>query len=237
MASIISNRLTEQMTINNYLGTLDLLSDYENRNQFIYGSQLYGTFFGVYAFFKAEIIGKHEIKINKIVFNILNYKGPIDIGIDRAEYNNQDKIIYLYVKALSDPRAQFELDLSQASLPLTLIKKGHPQFIYGKDHLTFYRRLVKIDANARNHTHNGVFDSEFYTRDGIRKIPKIRFDQLNDEEVISILDNPVNKTQLEDQGNYYLDEVNSELNNPVATMGALRAISPRCVPSVLKVLF
>ena len=143
----------------------------------------------------------------------------------------------MYVKALSNANAQFELDLSQAILPLILRKKGHPNYSDGQDYLTILRRLVKMDSEARNYDHDGVFDSEFYIRDGVQKIPKIRFGELNDNEIISILDNPINKTQLESQGNYYLGEVGSDLNNNVRNLGALKAISPRCVQSDLKVLF
>ncbi|WP_430967327.1 hypothetical protein [Spongiimicrobium sp. 2-473A-2-J] len=55
-------------------------SDYQN----IYSSQLYGTFFMVYAKFSTETCdGGYKIK--SITLRLLNYKGPINLGITRAK--------------------------------------------------------------------------------------------------------------------------------------------------------
>ncbi|MEK6154549.1 hypothetical protein WIW50_14865 [Flavobacteriaceae bacterium 3-367] len=55
-------------------------SDYQN----IYSSQLYGTFFMVYAKFSTETC-EGGYKIKSITLRLLNYKGPINLGIARAK--------------------------------------------------------------------------------------------------------------------------------------------------------
>ena len=71
--------------------TIDLSIPYDKDiNQFIYGSQLYGTVFAVYAKFNCSIEG-NEATLNSIDFKLINYKGCVNLGFTgdwRAEFRD-----------------------------------------------------------------------------------------------------------------------------------------------------
>ena len=225
----------ENGIIQTYSTTLDLTPEAHKRNQFIYASQLYGTFFAVYAIFH---ISKEEddtskekddtskekddsvkIKIGKIVFNILNYKGPIDLGITSVNYDSKEKMFYLHVKALAQPELQHECDFGKKGLE---VAKG--------EYLHFHRELDKMTPDRGDEDKWRVFDSEFYIRDGVQKIPKIRFDQISGQEIKDLLSIEANKEVLETQGNFDLNEV-------LVDEIRIHAPGKRCVPSTARVMF
>lgn len=74
----------------NYLSYLN--PENSDDYQFIYSSQLYGTFFCIYAWFNADesrVLPKGEegvMPVSNINFQIINYKGPVNIGITHINH-------------------------------------------------------------------------------------------------------------------------------------------------------
>ena len=127
------------------------------RIQAIYASQLYGTFFGVFANFNVEKFvdsdgktDKNKLIITKINFTLINYKGEKNIKIIQpfksAEYFHDDIIkgfsIELIVQHTVDAKPiqrGVELDLSEF-FPKTkgaVINKG--------DYFRVVRKLIKMN--------------------------------------------------------------------------------------------
>jgi len=216
-------------TLITYCGNVDLSDAAAERNQFIYASQLYGTFFSIYAIFKcSDVKGSPKKRgIDKIIFNLLNYKGPIDIGLEKAEFVPGDSInkdmFHLYVKGLNDPDKQFEIDFGKNPL---IVSRG--------DELNFLRKLVKLASAPSKKDSYHVFDSEFYSRDGMQKLPKIRFEEMDRADILSIMRVDENKKAMRDQGNYSLgDVIGFDNTNNIG----IACPSPRCVPATLRVVF
>ena len=110
--------------------------------QSIYTSQLYGTFFVVYANFKTEEnLAKDSYFVKNISLRIMNYKGLINIGIENAVFkpfwndsqtNSLGGIIILYLKALASDHCL-----------VSNIDTTHP-FPKGKSFLMVDRKLSKM---------------------------------------------------------------------------------------------
>ena len=107
-----------------------------------------------------------NVKIKNISFNILNYKGPINIGIKEAvdiSTDFSDLIIEIKIQALSEPENQVCLDFDP------------PRQIDRNNMITFQRALLPMRYNAGPIKYE-VFDSEHFTRDGVYLIPKLRLE-------------------------------------------------------------
>lgn len=176
--------------------TIRLNSNSNDRFQYIYSSQLYGTFFNIYAKF---IFNEELGKIEKTVFQIVNYKGLLNIGISDVQLNSSivEKDTVLFEKYLNEEYR----DLKQEKVPskeniLEMYKeKDHqvnsisyiielqafnPNIIFNLNegviidqkenlYLIINRNLRQIEQSKRN-----IFDSEFEYRDGLREPLKLR---------------------------------------------------------------
>ncbi len=172
------------------------------RVQTLYASQLYGTFFGIFATFevsKTTVVGTARTKIlSKINFSLINYKGPLNLEIKWAgNVRNINKLnlpgvaIDIHVQHTSSSKPfQLHDPAKPGILSLDLTKKSNylvqsskdPDYIYNslgitvqadKDYLRLERTLlpmVPIPANDKDYPKssvvNGIFDEEFYIRDG-----------------------------------------------------------------------
>lgn len=133
--------------------------------QSIYTSQLYGTFFVVYANFKTEEnLTNDSYSVKNITLKIMNYKGLINIGIENAEFeafwdqeqnNSLGGIITLQLKALASDHCL-----------VRNIDPTHP-FPKGESFLMVDRKLSKMSSNPDG-IQNGIFDEEFFYRDGFQ---------------------------------------------------------------------
>ncbi len=212
-------------TLNTYSTTLDLCPTDEPRNQFVYGSQLYNTFFCVFAVFKTAYAdkAKKKIKLISATFNILNYKGPINIGIVAAKYI--DGKILLVMRGLSDPDHKPILNFPED----TILEKH--------DGLTFERVLLKLRTNESQFKYE-VFDSEHYIRDGKNSIKRLRLedrdvkfnnDFFKNNAVRAALRKIDEEIEIGSEGILEL----SEDDSPIYP----EAVSPRCIRSNAVVLF
>lgn len=140
--------------------------------QFVYTSQLYGTFFAVYAKVNADSSKKH---IDKIALKIVNYKGPINIVIHSAMYDSQ-RTNY----SIQDPIDGHTKNIKIISISLWLTGLiGHSETQkpvevscdLGEE-ITFLeinRKLLPLSQHC-NSVVDGVFDTEFYYRDGLNSV-------------------------------------------------------------------
>lgn len=135
-------------------------------NQLVYASQLYGTFFAVYASIETDA-GSHkdEREIKDITCHIINYKGVLNIGLEDVIYNSGTGQIDLHLKALGNISKEIKCK------KLTKFRKSK------SDTLVFRRRLEKLPEGI-NH---GVFEIEGYYRDGHFTKPRPDYDDLTTE--------------------------------------------------------
>lgn len=129
--------------------------------QAIYTSQSYGTFYVVYAEFTTED-DNDNYYVKNIKLKLVNYKGLINLGIADATFkpildadgHSRGALINLTVKA-------FEND----SFTVSNCDSNHP-FPKKDAQLLVNRNLAAMHSN-KSPLEKGVFDEEFYYRDGI----------------------------------------------------------------------
>ena len=138
--------------------SLSLEPNHNKRMQFVYGSQLYGTFFGVFASF--IITNK---KISGVKLQTINYKGIINLGIVgiKVRTENKDsnnKILYL----------DFIFKAFQASDKIQSFTFKEEFSVDEIAEVIVSRSLQRFTTNVRTGLgDNNVFDSEFYEKDGL----------------------------------------------------------------------
>ncbi len=149
------------------------LSSGDQRYQLIYTSQVYGTFFGIYAYFNIN-----ETTLDSIRFKLINYKGIINIGIEDITHqiNESNKTIEfnITIKGVSEHQDFPHLSNNSSAgsggysinVPLANIRNYY---------LEINRKIIPLGAPGKD-TVNNVFDSEFYYRDGDRKPYQFRTD-------------------------------------------------------------
>lgn len=164
--------------------TTILLSPEENtRYQAIYASQRYGTFYGLYGKFNIEKRGEKTL-LHGVDLKLINYKGILDISIETGpdsialdeeamELNRNIPVILLKVKV----RAKIQEPNFESSFRLMNpieIKRG-----------TFFSVITDIiplggQKDIKDPYIDGVFDNEFFYRDGMlhveRKVTDIELD-------------------------------------------------------------
>lgn len=186
-----------------------------SRIQTIYASQLYGTFFGIFAKFdvsQTTFNGTKKSKyIEKIKFTLINFKGNLNLEIVGAgnirkitdiknlkgftldinvKHTDKSQPIQLYDAANPGPLVVDLMDVNKYKIKDSTDKdyihstKG-VNVTSGEDYLRIERKIksmqplpLKTDKAgiAMSSVTNGVFDSEFYTRDGNFVILKDLFD-------------------------------------------------------------
>lgn len=172
----------------NLIGYLNL-KDSKNY-QFLYASQNYNTFYGIYGKFEAEK-SKEGYLINSITFLLVNYKGVINIGFQyghsvEINYANENKTPQInkiptgnleenIQNEVFDTRDtnQFKINLRGLS-ENNYLKVNFKNGLKVKDIFSIKRVLktltTKRMANGDAYDFNGqVFDSEFFYRDGLGK--------------------------------------------------------------------
>lgn len=158
------NQITVKDTFE-YSGSILINDKYPvPRNQFIYGSNSYGTAYSVYAKFNVEKETPDTVEV-KIELTLLNYKGIINLGFDKEVDFKYDKdknelTFFITVKGLAN---------NKVSKPeKTIVLKRNSML-----KIVAVRNLLPLNSieNTKNPTvsdcyHEEVFDNEFYYRDG-----------------------------------------------------------------------
>lgn len=158
--------------------------------QSVYASQVYGTFFTVNARFHTdenhpEVLAnpdKDLYFITKIDFRVINYKGILNIGLQDVEppsnfmsqvnevipssQENSVKAFKLVTRAMGgfdgegseQPKLDFPLDMNM------LVNPGDT---------LYFRRVQKHLHSDESDEHNGIFDDEFWYRDGLNRSQRV----------------------------------------------------------------
>lgn len=182
--------------------------------QFVYGSQLLGTFFGIFANFKTEAESKYSVKINSVSFGLINYKGVLNFGIKDVKYDKVNKCFKIRVSPMIDSMKTVDVSVDDT------IKKGE-FLVVEREYLPF-----KGTVTTPDYEFDTVFDEENYRRDGsanarIPGLPTI---------------NPSQDYDIEDFKNTFMYPVLEKLGaEKVEDSEAVP--SPRCIRADLKVLF
>lgn len=157
-----------------------LLSSSAGHNQFIYGSQLYGTNFGIFCDFIVHKPdeNKKECEIIGANVKIINYKGILDLGILGQPTLELKK--YKFGKDDKDEEIALVMDIKlQAivageSLQSQNVAINLEDKLVKEEHLFVVKRdLIRLNKNnPKNPIVNGVFENEFYYRDGLRYVER-----------------------------------------------------------------
>ncbi|WP_046758505.1 hypothetical protein [Kordia jejudonensis] len=143
------------------------------RWQTIYSSVLYGTFFQIYGRFDFDSTTNMLMHVE---FKIFNYKGAIDLGLVNVKLNYTREYASIYdvpfgfktIRVLSfdvEIKALHTNDTIKLDInPTYNLKETDKKSIY----LEIDRKLVSLANRGINFGDKGVFDTEFYYRDGLR---------------------------------------------------------------------
>lgn len=200
----------------------------EERYQQLYATQLYGTLFGVFGKFTWEHVDG-GLKIKRICLRGINYKGPYTLKIvDRFDepfvqqsrkVDGQVLILELFLKADTSQRHKFPevvWDFEE--------KYPNDEFILrDNDYFRINRNLLpmvdkKDGPIERRAFKNGMFDEEFYYRDGLY----VREKSENSENTRFSRRNLIKKGV---RDNPYFDDL--DLDGKLASL--------RCTPGMCKV--
>lgn len=160
----------------NYLN----LSDKKN-GQAIYSSQLYGTFFSIYALIESDKIVKNSktlYVIKQIKLFIINYKGNINLGITKAHLKpkifsdfdaRQDLIgaeLKIELQGLHQMKSEsFAVTIENGALELAQNAMIQTTRLLRPIHLK--DNIPTTPENRNTPLYNNIFDSEFFNREGI----------------------------------------------------------------------
>ncbi|WP_394747128.1 hypothetical protein [Spongiimicrobium salis] len=145
----------------NVIGNIDL----SNKDDFqaIYASQLYGTFFMIFARFTANSRkAKGGYTFRKIELRLFNYKGLINIGLKRARYviikNSKSEVI--------GGKIIVEVEGNSNKFYLKRVSDVYGKHCQISNKIEVDRRLARLHSTSPLIRHK-VFDNEFYYREGV----------------------------------------------------------------------
>ncbi|TMU57494.1 hypothetical protein [Flagellimonas algicola] len=164
------------MKNSNLMTSVDLtLTDkkMDNPYHFIYGSNLYGTLFGVFGQFEIETTGDGNVcLVKKIHMDLVNYKGLINIGFSKhTPFIKGRKNIYFGVKG---GRREYQKTIKFKD-PLVIKKHERLPLVFNR--MLYPIKGFEFDIKKRNKRDNNkelkkpipktrVFDTEFQYRSG-----------------------------------------------------------------------
>ncbi len=166
----------------NLIGNVNLKnnSDY----QAIYASQLYGTFFMIYANFTCgkEDKGKGHL-LKEIELKIINYKGLLNLGIAKSKFkpktkrqrvrkpNGQNVVVPTPFGGTINVRVRVLHDSNPNDLTIKNINHYCPKNSF----IEVNRSVQRINPDITKPVTNNVFDEEFYYREGVKRDFKENF--------------------------------------------------------------
>jgi len=142
-------------------------------NQLVYCSQLYGTFFAV----GAKLIIKNGL-LKKMKLTLINFKGLYNIGMlkktkNTFEFDGKNATLTLLLKANGGrhgTKKGKQIVVNCRNTPIDKLNK-----------LNVTRELKKISKTEMDdHLDEGIFDSEFYQRDGSLVLELRRLDNVGE---------------------------------------------------------
>lgn len=157
-----------QKTFPQFSSNISLLGEDKDRYQAVYATQVYDSFFGVYAKFYDTSIDGDLCSINKIKFLGISYKGLFNIKLESIEANSgstseQSIQIDINIRASFERDPVSSIDLCLPNEVCHICKGGSFDII--RNLLPMYKGS-STDIVDRSYV-NGNFDSEFFERDGL----------------------------------------------------------------------
>lgn len=152
--------------------TVSLGEESKKRWQTVYISQLYGTFFIVYALFNFD---REKSCLKSVSLRLINYKGPINLGIKTAKYLPQRKKVLIIENEDGMPIEKIintvSIKLEVQALNPVVQKDVEVTCILNNTGTDYYFEIARhlVPMEEGEHLVNGVFDSEYYYRDGLRE--------------------------------------------------------------------
>ncbi len=155
-----------------YYGNVVIGADTKDVYQNIYASQAYGTFFGIHG----KIFRNQNNKVDSIKLILANYKGHYNLLIRTAtlslgsHLNENCLVLKISIQApISNFRpSDFEVDIEKnaSGINLSNVKffKVERELVSLSGHT--YNELQKMDCKLHRPIENGVFDHEFFFRNG-----------------------------------------------------------------------
>ncbi len=170
-----------------------LNSKSNERFQYVYSSQLYGTFFNIYGKFNYD---ENSSKLISAQFSIVNYKGAFNIGIKKVNFKGKKlKSIKGYELEISNKKSKgFDVekevhnfksnDNSVNCISFNIHVQALNKNIVSKEILIneiilssdnqFLEIHRKVKPIKRKYANKIVFDSEYFYRDGLREPLELR---------------------------------------------------------------
>lgn len=158
-----------------FITKIHLLEKKEHKNyQCIYSSQMYGTFFSIFALVDASYnTGDSFYTLKSIDLKIINYKGVVNMGIIGAELvdtgfdgGDPSKVVKrslkIGVKPLVDNTVDFPVNLKSENLRC-----------YIGTEILVERFLDPMHTKGSSYANeeNGTFDDELFYREGLHNAP------------------------------------------------------------------
>lgn len=169
--------------------------------QTVYASQVYGTFFGVFATFHVQDIPNNNVErlLTSVDFYLINYKGPLNLKLN-ANFDKPTRISTLQAdKPYSGHKFILKVQHtpdSQAYQPKVTLKlkdmyptEGGIKFAQNEFFIT-ERKTIPLAGEGSDTTNlanafvNGIFDSEFFTRDGAYGVANKRIDYTSGKDLM-----------------------------------------------------
>lgn len=154
----------------NLISTIDFSEKFDAQS--IYSSQLYGTFFSIYAVIDAEDHIDHYV-LKSIKLYTINYKGVLNLEIENASFE-PDKSeddgsvwkwkLWIEVRVKATKLKEYEVK----GINNNVFLKSNPNPEGPQKHKIFVERFVKpIHDDGKPLSDGKIFDAEFYYREGI----------------------------------------------------------------------
>lgn len=138
-----------------------VMNDSDNRKQFFYASQCYGTLFAIYI----KINVKKNNEIENIDFELINYKGMVNLGFLEDSTHNRGINV---VREKDTLVINFPIKAMTKQYKATFTpKKEEAINVSGLTVIAGERSLLRYDEyTPSNYQENVFFDEEFYYRNG-----------------------------------------------------------------------
>ena len=161
----------------NFLSNLNLAS---SKAQFIQSGQVYDSTYGIYGSFEVN----DEGNISEINLSVINYKGVLELEFNNdfvshcnlSSLETQENENRVYVLTLTTQLRASVSGETAPTAPVHLDKSMEGFKDIGPDDLIYLvveRKLAPIWGSETQHPFkNGVFDTEFFYRDGNRYLPR-----------------------------------------------------------------
>ena len=186
------------MSSKKFEGVILLDTQDPNTYQEVYSSQSYGTYYSVVAHFNVfeSAEDSEKLRIDDISLNLLNYKGPVNLFISNAEiklnqkYKDREGIempengIYIKITVKVDNKPTLHGTIGSFIDLTTIYPNPEDRIVDVNSVLLVTRELLSINgstfdelpedggAEGREAIVNGIFDTEFYIRNGSSNFKK-----------------------------------------------------------------